>query len=198
MRIITGAPKGTHHAKLYTEVGLESLDKRRKKHQLVLYYKMANNLAPPYLSLRVCIPQHQPHEHNIRSNVNPPVWTTYTASYNNSFLPSAIKVLGDLRSSIRQSPTLLIFKGKLKAHVASIPKYYLTSKRFNQIVHAKMRMDLQFHLYLGYLTEDPACRCGPTIEGPNHFFRTCLLYNNIIRELIFGQCPKNRSDSIWL
>ncbi len=51
-RIITGAPRGTHHAKLYTEVGLESLDKRRKKHQLVLYYKMANNLAPPYLSLR--------------------------------------------------------------------------------------------------------------------------------------------------
>ncbi len=62
MIIITGAPRGTHPAKLYTEVGLESLDKRRKNHQLVLYYKMENNLAPPYLSLRARIPQHQPQE----------------------------------------------------------------------------------------------------------------------------------------
>ncbi len=61
-------------------------------------------------------------------------------------------------------------------------------KIFNQMVHAKMIMDcsdLQFHLYLRYLTEDPACRCGATIEDPNHLFRTCPLYN-IIREQIFG------------
>ncbi len=108
IQIITWAPRITHHAKLYSEVGSESLDKRRKNHQLVLYYKMANNLAPPYLSLRACIPQHQPHEHNTRSNVNPPVWTTCTASYKNSFLPSAIKVWRELPSSIRQSQRLLI------------------------------------------------------------------------------------------
>ncbi len=123
MQIITEAPRDTHHATLYTDVGLESLDKRRKHHQLVLYYKMVNNPAPTYLSLQVHIPQHQPHEHNTRSNDNPPVWTTHTAPYKNSFLPSVIKASRELPTNIRQCLTLSIFKGKLKAHIASIPKH---------------------------------------------------------------------------
>ncbi len=36
-----------------------------------------------------------------------------------------------------------------------------------------------------YLTEDPACRFGATIEDPNNFFRTCPLHD-IIREQIVG------------
>ncbi len=57
------------------------------------------------------------------------------------------------------------------------------------MVHAKMRMDcsdFQFHLYF---SEDPTCRCGATIEDPNHFFRTCPLYNIIREQIVSHSVP---------
>ena len=46
---VTGTWKGTSRAKLYDELGWESLSDRRKKQRLVLLYKIINNLTPSYL-----------------------------------------------------------------------------------------------------------------------------------------------------
>ena len=46
-RIATGA---TSIQKLYDETGWETLERRRKKHKLTLFYKMYNNISPTYLS----------------------------------------------------------------------------------------------------------------------------------------------------
>ena len=45
---VTGTWKGTSRAKLYDELGWESLSDRRKKQRLVLLYKIIN-LTPSYL-----------------------------------------------------------------------------------------------------------------------------------------------------
>ena len=45
-RIATGTTKLVSVQKLYDEIGWETLDVRRRKHKLVLFYKMYNDIAP--------------------------------------------------------------------------------------------------------------------------------------------------------
>ena len=49
-RIVTGTTKLVSLHKFYQETGWETLEERRKKHKLCLFYKMSNNLSPNYLS----------------------------------------------------------------------------------------------------------------------------------------------------
>ncbi len=49
-RIVTGATKLCSLDKLYAETKWESLEKRRKKHKLILFYKMKNNNDPILLN----------------------------------------------------------------------------------------------------------------------------------------------------
>ena len=49
-RIVTGGTKLVSINNLYKEIGWESLEHRRRKHKLVMFYKMVNHLTPTYLS----------------------------------------------------------------------------------------------------------------------------------------------------
>ena len=49
-RIVTGGTKLVSINNLYKEIGWESLENRRRKHKLVMFYKMVNHLTPTYLS----------------------------------------------------------------------------------------------------------------------------------------------------
>ena len=49
-RIATGTTKFVSVASLYSKIGLNILDTRRKKQKLVLFYKMVNQLTSLYLS----------------------------------------------------------------------------------------------------------------------------------------------------
>ena len=48
--IILGAVRGTSHQKLYEESGFCTLKERRRRHRLILFYKMVNGECPDYLS----------------------------------------------------------------------------------------------------------------------------------------------------
>ena len=48
-RIATGTTKLVSVQKIYDEIGWETLDVGRRKHELVLFYKMYNDIAPSYL-----------------------------------------------------------------------------------------------------------------------------------------------------
>ena len=50
-RIATGTTKLVSIENLCSEIGWETLETRRKKQKLVLFYKMVNNLTPLYLSI---------------------------------------------------------------------------------------------------------------------------------------------------
>ena len=49
-RVITGATKLCSIEKLFADLGWESLQKRRNKHKLVIFYKILHGIAPTYLS----------------------------------------------------------------------------------------------------------------------------------------------------
>ena len=56
-RIVTGATKLVSINSLCTETGWETLSSRRKKHKLILFYKMQNDLSPDwYLLLLEILP----------------------------------------------------------------------------------------------------------------------------------------------
>ena len=50
LRTICGAVRCTSHDLIYQETGFISLRERRKKHKLILMFKMINKLTPQYLS----------------------------------------------------------------------------------------------------------------------------------------------------
>ena len=54
-RICIGAMRQTSADKILTEVNWEQLECRRKFHKLIMFFKMTNNLVPPYLT-SICPP----------------------------------------------------------------------------------------------------------------------------------------------
>ena len=98
--IVTGCWKKTSREKLYNELGWESLFERRKFRRFCLYYKIKNDLTPPYLR-------------NYMLN-SPP---TGTERYLKSFFPYCYNMWPTIDPRIRNSISLTIFKSR---YIASI------------------------------------------------------------------------------
>ena len=105
---ITGTWKGTNRNKIYEELGWETLDLRRYFHQLVLLYKIMNNITPTYLKDPIPL-------RNRSSLRTPYIPTKYcrTEKFRNSFYPYSIKSWNNLDSAVRKAPTLSIFKKRI-------------------------------------------------------------------------------------
>ena len=52
-RVVTGATKLVSINSLYLETGWEPLAPRQKKHKLLVFYNMVNNISPTYLSCTI-------------------------------------------------------------------------------------------------------------------------------------------------
>ena len=90
-RIATGASKLISNRNLYNEIGWETLEKRRKNHKLILFYKLYNNLTPDYLSSLVPSSVNEVSHYNLRNANDVQTINARTALYFNSFLPSVIR-----------------------------------------------------------------------------------------------------------
>ena len=105
-RISTGATKLVSVANLYIETGWETLDARRNKHKLVLFYKMFNDLTPPYLSSLVPPLVQNASRYNLRNSYETQTIASRTTLFYNSFLPSSIRDWNRLNPDIRNAGTL--------------------------------------------------------------------------------------------
>ena len=63
-RIVTGTTKLVSIRELYKEINWDTLDERRRKHKLALFYKMVNGISPPYLSSLLPIPVNRVSSYN--------------------------------------------------------------------------------------------------------------------------------------
>ena len=89
-RIATGATKLVSIAALYRETRWESLDERRRKHKLTLFYKMTNVLSPLCLSSLVPLTVSNASRYNLRNSSDLQTVEARTSLFENSFLPSTI------------------------------------------------------------------------------------------------------------
>ena len=121
-RIVTGATRLVSINSLLIETGWESLRERRRKHRLIFFYKIKNNMCPEYLSSLIPANVGSSVSYNLRNtnaikNVN-----AKTQLYFNSFLPSTIREWNELPSAVQNSPSLLTFKHHLNSNLKA-PQY---------------------------------------------------------------------------
>ena len=124
---------------LYKETGLETLEVRRSKHKLCLFYKISNNDFPDYLSSIVPQPVENTTHYGLRdaSNIHLPL--ARTQLYYKSFLPSTIRIWNDLSPETRDALTFTSFKYQINKNIQTPPRYLTVDDRFAQIQHTRLR-----------------------------------------------------------
>ena len=147
-RIITSATKLCSIEKLLFDLGWESLQNRRKKHKLIIFYKIINGLAPNYLLDLVPSIIQETTNYNLRNADDIQTLHARTNLYYNSFFLSTIRAWTSLPEDTKQSTSISSFKFRLNMNKP--PKYYNTGTRMGQIFHARIRLEcssLNAHLY---------------------------------------------------
>ena len=74
-----------------------------------------------------------------RNSSDPQTLHTNSSLYYTSFLPSAVRDWKELPEQTRNSPSLHIYKNRLKSNLITPPRYYNTGKIPRQIYHARLR-----------------------------------------------------------
>lgn len=184
-RIVTGATRLVSINSLFIETGWESLSSRRKKHKLLLFYKMKNNLSPDYLSVLVPPTVGSITRYPLRNAENLLTVQASSQQYYNSFLPTAVRDWNDLSEEIRNVPNLLSLKKKLNENLCAPPKYYYVGQRSGQIYHARLRThcsSLHYDLFTKNIIDSPLCECG-AVEDTCHYMTRCPRFDNIRQEM---------------
>ena len=122
-RIVTGTTKLISIQTLYGEIKWETLETRRNKHKLVLFYKMFNNISPAYLSSLVPPSISSISTPNLCNAENVQAIDSRTSQYLNSFLPSVVREWNNLPLQIRSSNSVNSFKGQLNRGANVVPKF---------------------------------------------------------------------------
>ena len=138
-KILTGTTKSVSVANLYTETYWETLDARRNKHKLVLFYKVLIALTPHHLSSIVSSLVQNASRYNLR-NFN----DTQDYRFSLYFILKFSSILNNSRlepskSWYENTDTLDSFKHKLNQNLSVIPIHYYTKIRKYQIRHSRIR-----------------------------------------------------------
>ena len=187
-RIVTGCSRLVSIARLMLEAGWETLEERRRKHKLVLFYKMTKGLVPEYLASMVPQQVGQTCTYNLRNSNNINTIPSRTSLYASSFLPASVHLWNSLPNETRNCNSINSFKYFLNKDKPKCNKSFYYGKRRLQIIHTRLRTScssLNEHLYLKNIVNSPMCRCG-AIENAKHFFFSCLFYSHIRPELIYN------------
>ena len=123
---------------------------------------MINNLAPNYLMQLLPPRVQQFPRYPLRNSEDFAIPVTRTATYFNSFLPTALRDWNVLCLDTLNAPTLNSFKQTLRNNQILVPKYFdtLHVSRIVQILHNRIRLEcssLNSHLFKKNLTDNQLC-----------------------------------------
>ena len=155
-RIVTGAIRGTSHAKLNAEVGWPSLESRRSSRQLTILYNIINNNTPEYLRSHLPPTVNTISGYSLRNRNNLSVSRCNSISLQKSFFYSTMYKWNNLNDNVRHATSAKTFK-KLVSNNNKVNKWYYFGDRFYNIILAKMRMkcsSLSAHLHRMHVIDD--------------------------------------------
>ena len=178
---ITGCWKGTSRAKIYEELGLESLNDRRWSHRLFLLYKIHNKMTPSYLYDNLPV---QNRTFSRRNNGH--LYREYkckSSKYRNSFFPDVIKSWNNIGSDFAEANSLDNFKNNIFKLIR--PKLKST---FDIHDHNGLKFIFQLRVGLSSLkchkkihnfsdTPNDTCDCLEEAEDTSHFLFRCKLFS---------------------
>ena len=191
-RIVTGLTRSVSNDKLIQEIGWVSLSERRKMQKLILVYKYKQGLLPTYLSQIFPDSVAQTNPYNLRNNYDFTIVRRRTEIFSKSVIPSSVHLWNQLDASIRDAPTLSIFKAMLKLQnkPRPVPNYFLSGDRIFSIYHARIRnqcSNLNADLFRNHLRPSAPCEYGEDYEDAEHyFFFKCKRFVLQRRELFFN------------
>ena len=178
----TGAIRLTSHENLLKELGWEPLSKRRQNHQLVMLFKMKNNMTPKYLSDLV------PHKigsrrSNLRNSNDYIVPFARTEHFRNYFSVIAIKMWNGLSEYAKNLDSLPIFKKYLNdLHGYRSQLLFSLGSHKAKRHHTQIRLGLSGlsqHLFRINIIGDDTCPfCRLEVETATHYFLRCPMFHD--------------------
>ena len=212
-RIITGATKLCSIDNLYSELGWESLQSRRNKHKLVVFYKILHGSAPNYLADLIPPTVQETTRYSLRNSDHIQNYRTNTNLFLDSYFPSTIRAWNNLPTEIKNATSLSIFKSLLNRNMQRPPKYFNAGHRIGQILHARLRMgcsSLNSDLYRKHIVASPSCHCG-AFESAKHFLFHCPNYSiarhrylpqdldsHSLKDLMYGKTSYSLQENVTL
>ena len=115
-RTITGATKLCSISLLLSDLGWESLQGRRNKHKLIIFYKIIHGLTPTYLTDILPPLIQETINYNLRSANDFRTLHANTNLYFNSFFPSTILAWNSLPEETKQAPSIASFMPRSHIH----------------------------------------------------------------------------------
>ena len=195
---IAGTIRGTSTEKLYNELGLETLEKRRWYWKLCCFYKVYQSHSPKcfFNIIPVTVSRY-----NTRNTNNIPQFKVKHNFFRNSFFPSAVIEWNKLDLNIRNSESLNVFKNSLLKFIRPSG-----NSVFNCHNPRGVKLLTRLRLGLSHLREhkfkhgfqdslNPICSCGNDIETSAHFLLHCPHYSN--ERSTFLNTIRNISRSIF-
>ena len=178
-RIVTGLTKSCHTDELYREAGWTSLVERRRRHKLILYFKIKNGLAPNYLVdlLPQTVGDRNPY--NVRNREHMTIFRCRTEYFLMSFFPLTTVMWNSLDELTKNCTTLQQFKMMLAQTDVKPPKWYYTGERRYQIIHCQLRnrcSSLNEDLFINNVKDDPMCIHCESSESTDHFIMNCMRF----------------------
>ena len=160
---ITNAIQGTLKERLYDELGLYSLAKRRWRSKLIFFYKIINGMLPYYLYSYLELPSQDNYPLRSASKTIIRPIPTRTKTFKNTFLPFCINEWNNLATETRNAKSMVKLLTRLRL-------------QFSHLNEHKFRHGFND-------TVDPFCACGYEIETTEHFFLRCHFYSAQRKEL---------------
>ena len=186
---VTGAWKGSSAAKLYAELGWESLHSRRYFRRITQFFKIMNGLTPQYLVDPIPVPRRHLFGRYVSNDLYE--FKCRTKRFLSSFYPDSVNLWNDLEPDLRKTELLSQFK-------KSIIKTIQPTKKSIFNVHDPEGINFLFQLRLGLsplkahkkkhnFIDTPVddCCCGTGTETTEHFLAFCPLFR-IQRQLLFS------------
>ena len=174
----TGAYVNTSHERLLRELNWPTLQARREYAKLVVLYKIVNGHVPPYLRSILPPLRHVVNPNTLRNQQDLSLPPVRLQSFKSSFIPSTVKKWNSLPTDIKNSPSISIFKSRLKQIMfpQTKQKEYSAGCGTGSIHLARIRMNmsgLNKHLFLCGIIDTDRCACNSAVEDPDHFFWVC-------------------------
>ena len=177
---MTGLPSYVNKQALYFETGWETLESRRDRRKLILFYKIHNDLTPSYLHELLPIQNRNLQRYPLRNNndyVTPNHRLTNTRL---SFIPNATRLWNNLPELTRNQSSVSRFRNAISPRQHKPPTFLSYGPRRTNIIQTKLRYDcssLKYDLYRVNLTDSPTCQCGHSCENAFHYLLECPMYN---------------------
>ena len=185
---VTGTWRGTSRAKLYAELGWESLNSRRWTRRLTLFYKIINNFTPSYT--RDPIPPLYRSQYSLRRQDAVGRIVTRTEKFNSSFYQNCIQEWNTLDPEIRLAPSVAVFKKKLLSIIRPPAKsVFGIHDPLGLSYLSQLRVGLSklnFHKFKHNFkdTLNPLCPTNDGIEDTEHFLLLCPSFDVQRRDLL--------------